>query len=157
MCVISPLLFSLRLLISHVDTNQPNPPNPYVRSMTLSLVPTPRYPNRDARYINSHDIVASSSNSSIAQLAYDPQNQYYNAPYTPPEYRTPISNHSHSRIPTPSEIANSYSNYPQHMTTPRSPTIQEDPYTSSTADNPPPRTVVSKGGHTYCYCSHTMI
>lgn len=145
-CVSSPLLFFISILISHADTNQPNPPNPYVRSMTPSLVATHRYPNpnpipnRDARYINSHGIVASSSNSSIAQPAYDPQNQYYNAPYAPPEYRTPISNQSHSRIPTPSEIANSYSNYPQHMTTPQSPTIPEDPYTSSTADYPaPPR------------------
>lgn len=120
-----------------LDTNQPNP---YVRSMTPSLVPTHRYPNpnpnRDARYINSHSVAASSSNSSIAQPAYEPQNQYYNAPYTHPEYRTPISNHSHSRIPTPSEIANSYSNYSHHMTTPQSPTIPEDPYTSSSADYP---------------------
>ena len=137
----------LCLLMSHVDTNQPNP---YVRSMTPSLVPTQRYPNpnpnpnRDARYINSHSVAASSSNSSIGQPVYEPQNQYYNAPYTHSEYRTPISNHSHPRIPTPSEIANSYSNYPHHMTTPQSPTIPEDPYTSSSVDYPaPPRTFPS--------------
>lgn len=127
------------LLISHVDTNQPNP---YVRSMTPSLVPTHRYPNpnpnRDARYINSHSVAASSSNSSIAQPAYETQNQYYDAPYVSPEYRTQIANHPHPRIPTPSEIANSYSNYPHHMTTPQSPTIPEEPYTSSSVDYPAP-------------------
>jgi hypothetical protein len=134
-----PICF-LCLLISHVDTNQPNP---YVRSMTPSLVQTHRYPNpnpnpnRDTRYINSHGVVASSSNSSIAQPTYASPNQYYDTPYIPPEYRTQISNHSHPRIPTPSEIANSY-NYPHHMTTPQSPTIPEGPYTSSSVDYPAP-------------------
>ena len=110
--------------------------------MTPSLVPAHRYPNpnpnRDARYINSHGVAASSSNSSISQPAYAPQNQYYGASYIPPEYRTPISNHPHPRIPTPSEIANSYSNYPHHMTSPQSPTIREDPYTSSSGNYPAP-------------------
>ena len=120
-------------LISHVDTNQPNP---YVRSMTPSLAPTHRYPNpnRDGRYLNG--VVASSSNPSISEPTYAPQNQYYDAPYIPPEYRTQISNHSHPRIPTPSEIANSYSNYPHHMTTPQSPTVPEDPYVSSPVNYP---------------------
>jgi hypothetical protein len=149
-CLLSITVF-LCLLISQVDPSQPNP---YVRSMTPSLVPTHRYPNpspnpnpnpnRDARYINPHVVAASSSNSSIAQPAYAPHNQYYNAPYTHPEYRTPISNHPQPRIPTPSEIANSYSKYPHHMTTPQSPTIPEEPYTSSSADYPaPPRTFPS--------------
>lgn len=152
-CVSSLHDLFLCLLISHVDTNQPNG---YVRSMTPSLVPAHRYPNpnpnpnRDARYINPHGVAASSSNSSIAQPAYAPQNQYYDAhdaPYIPPEYRTQISNHSHSRIPTPSEIANSYSKYPHHMTTPQSPTIPEDPYTSSSVDYPaPPHMLPSSHG-----------
>ena len=138
-CASFPHLF-LCLLIGHVDANQPTQPtqpNPYVRSMTPSHVEAHRYPNpnRDTRYINSHDVVASSSNSSIAQATYVPPNQYYDAPYIPPEYRTQISNHSHPRIPTPSEIASSY-NF--HMTTPQSPTIPKDPYTSPVGYPAPP-------------------
>ena len=123
----------LFLLINHADTNQPSP---YTRSMTPSLVPAHRYPNsnRDSRYPNSHGVVGSSSNSSISQPPYAPQNQYYDAPYIPPEYRTHVSSNSHSRIPTPSEIANSYSNYPHHMTTPQSPTVPEGLYPSSPVD-----------------------
>ncbi|KAF8813908.1 hypothetical protein BYT27DRAFT_6362667 [Phlegmacium glaucopus] len=114
-----------------------NHSNTYVRSMTPSLVPTHRYPNspRDSRYLNSHGVVASSSSLSISQPTYAPQNQYYDAPYIPPEYRT---HHPHPRIPTPSEIANSYSNYPHHLTTPQSPTIPEDPYASPSLDYPAP-------------------
>ena len=147
MCHLSVTGF-LCLLISYVDTNQPNP----YRSMTPSLAH--RYPNpnpnpsRDARYINSHSVATSSSNSSIAQPAYEPHNQYYDAPYPQTEYRAPISNHSHQRIPTPSEIANSYSNYQHHMTTPQSPTMPEDPYAASSVDYPaPPRAFPSPPSH----------
>jgi len=127
----------LCFLISYVDANQSNT---YVRSMTPSLVSPHRYPNsnRDSRYLNSHGVVASSSNPPISQPTYAPQNQYYDAPYIPPDYRTQVSNHSHPRIPTPSEIANSYSNYPHHMTAPQSPTIPGDPYASSSLEYPAP-------------------
>lgn len=142
----------LCLLISHVDTNQPNP---YVRSMTPSLVTAHRYPNpnpnRDARYINSHSVAASSSNSSVAQPAYETQNQYYDAPYAPPEYRTPIPSHPNTRIPTPSEIANSYSNYPHHMTTPQSPTIPEESYTSPSVDYPPLPRLFPSSAHAHVH------
>lgn len=103
--------------------------------MTPSVAPTHRYPNPNPnRFFNSQGVAASSSNSSIVQPAYIPQKQYYDAPYITPEYRTQVSNHSHPRIPTPSEIAHSYSNY-HHMTTPQSPI--PDPCTSS-ADYPAP-------------------
>ena len=124
----------LCLLISHTDQ-----PHPY-RSMTPSLVH--RYPNPNPnsnRFFNSQSVAASSSNSSVAQPAYAPQRQYYDAPYITPEYRTQISSHSHPRIPTPSEIANSYSNY--HMTTPQSP-ISEIPYTSSAEHPAPPQHIL---------------
>ena len=135
-CASFPHDLCLYLLINHVDTNQSNT---YVRSMTPSLVPTHRYPNptRDSRYINSHGVMASSSGPSVSQPTYAPQSQCYDASYAPAEYRTQIPTHMHSRIPTPSEIANSYSNYPRHVTAPQSAIIPEDPYASS-VDYPAP-------------------
>ncbi|KAF8160692.1 hypothetical protein B0H34DRAFT_697714 [Crassisporium funariophilum] len=124
-------------------SNVANPSNPYFRSMTPSIIPAHRHSNssRDGRYISSQGVVASSS--SVSQPMYAQQNQYYQSQYIPTsDQRSPPlldqTSHSHQRIPTPSEIAHSYSNYPHHMTTPQSPTIPEDHYASSSLDYPAP-------------------
>ncbi|KAJ3507301.1 hypothetical protein NLJ89_g6382 [Agrocybe chaxingu] len=129
-----------------------NPASPYFRSMTPSLVSSNRYPSghRDPRYYNSHGLVASSS--SLAQSVYTAHAQQYPSQYLPTsdQRSLPLNANPHHPqfIPTPSEIASTYSaNYTHPLTTPHSPTIPEDPYSTSSLDYPrPPHMVPSSHG-----------
>ncbi|KIK09839.1 hypothetical protein K443DRAFT_671154 [Laccaria amethystina LaAM-08-1] len=99
--------------------------NPYYRSMTPSHSPPLRYSTatgRDPRYFNSQGVVSSSS--AIPSSVYAPQSQYYNPTYPPADHRSPASPPPQAHfIPTPSEIAHSYSNYSHQMSIHRSPTV----------------------------------
>lgn len=117
--------------------------------MTPSLASAHRYPNasRDQRYYNSQGFGGSSS---LNQSICAPQ-QYSSQYHSTSEHRSPLPIHAQSQsqfIPTPSEIANSY-NY--NMTTPRSPTIQGEPYTTSALDysSPPYMVSSSNGAHSH--------
>ncbi|KAF8902907.1 hypothetical protein CPB84DRAFT_1678420 [Gymnopilus junonius] len=104
-----------------------NPASPYFRSMTPSLVPANRYLNssRDPRYYNSQAFGGSSSSSSPSP--YPAQSPQYASHYLPPsDHRSGSVDHTPQFIPTPSEIASSYSSYSHQMTSPQSPTIPED-------------------------------
>ncbi|CAA7261812.1 unnamed protein product [Cyclocybe aegerita] len=119
-----------------------NPASPYFRSMTPSLVSSNRYPSghRDPRYYNSHGLVGSSS--SLSQSMYTAHTQQYPSQYLPTsdQRSLPLSANPHHPqfIPTPSEIASTYSSSYTHPITPHSPAIPEDPYSTSLLDYPSP-------------------
>lgn len=93
--------------------------------MTPSHSPPLRYSTttgRDPRYYSSQGVVSSSS--AVPSSVYAPQSQYYNPSYPPADHRSPASPPPQSHfIPTPSEIAHSYANYPHQLSIPRSPTV----------------------------------
>lgn len=144
----APLLFISAVLILIADSIAANPSSSYFRSMTPSLVPANRYPtsSRDPRYYNPQAFGGSSSSSSPS--AYPAQSSQYPSHYLPPsDHRSGPVGHTPQFIPTPSEIANSYSSYSHQMTNPQSPTIPEEGFSS---DYPiPPHMVPSSlgGGH----------
>jgi len=118
--------------------------------MTPSLVSANRYPNssREPRYFSSQGYGGSSMNSS----AYTQQAQHYQSQYLQsPEQRSPSQNPAQPStqfIPTPSEIANSYSNYTHQTPASHSPSSQEDIYPTSSHDYPvPPHMVPSSHGN----------
>ncbi|KAF9482207.1 hypothetical protein BDN70DRAFT_930184 [Pholiota conissans] len=124
-----------------------NPSSPYFRSMTPSLVSANRYPNpsrpNDPRYYSSQGSqgYGSSASASSSQPMYSSQQASYPSQYHPgsDQRALPQLNHRNQPqvpfIPTPSEIAHSYSNYPQGA---RSPGVPENPYSSSSLDYPAP-------------------
>ncbi|KIM45320.1 hypothetical protein M413DRAFT_442002 [Hebeloma cylindrosporum] len=112
--------------------------SPYYRSMTPSLA-THRYPNSsrssDPRYHSSHGYGSSTSSASLSM--YGTQPHQYSGQYIPTSDQRshPLSHTPPSQfIPTPSEMAHSYSNYSQQS--PHSPTVPEAQYSSSALDYP---------------------
>lgn len=114
----------------------------YYRSLTPSPV-TNRYPNsgrsNDSRYHSSQGYGSPTSSASLPM--YGSQNHQYPAQYmsTLDQRSHPLSHAPHPTsqfIPTPSEMAHSYSSYSHQA--PHSPTIPEDPYSSSSLSYPSP-------------------
>lgn len=124
-----------------------NPASPYFRSMTPSLASN-RYsgasrPSESSRYHGSPGYAPSTSASASPTL-YASQSPSFPSQYAPAaDPRSMSMSHRNPPIPfipTPSEIAHSYSNYHQGA---RSPAIPEDPYSSSLDYPPPPHMVPS--------------
>ncbi|KAF8971086.1 hypothetical protein BDZ97DRAFT_1753428 [Flammula alnicola] len=104
--------------------------------------------DRDTRYYSSQQGFGGPASASVSQPMYAPQNAPYPPQFLPAldERSLPLGHRAQPQIPfipTPSEIANTYSNYPHQGSTPRSPTIPEDPYSSSLDYPAPPHMVPS--------------
>lgn len=121
--------------------------------MTPSLATPSRYPNptraTEARVYNTHAYHGGSSSTSVSQPMYPTQNGSY-APHYSTSAEQPRQYSSSQRpqaqqqfIPTPSEIAHSYSTY-AHGTVPRSPVVDES-YSSLDYAPSPSMTSSSRG------------
>jgi hypothetical protein len=125
---------------------------PFYRSMTPSIASPSRYPNTgritEARVYGAHAYHGGSSSTSVSQPAYPVQNGSYPPQYPPSAEQRQYASGQRPQaslqfIPTPSEIAHSYSTYAQG-TAPRSPVVDES---YSSLDYTTPHSSMASSSH----------